>query len=174
MAYRRQGDVNFSTMTNKKAKMHMSSVNAVKSQPMSRKCEVAENAVEFAVFGELVKGKAMYTMQNTTHLASSVPLLLLCGVLHVRPLQFAPLAAPTGNGSATLHKALLSLDGWLVFLCERETAAALVILRRRLDAAFARITADPANFADLPAAEKDAVETLGSVLNSSHQIALKR
>merc|ERR1719491_890450 len=169
VAYRRQGDVNFSTMTNKKAKMHMSSVNAVKSQPMSMKCQVADNPVEFVVFGELVKGKAMYTMDNTTYLPSPLPLLLLCGQLHVRPFQFAPPESAVGNRSSKTQKALLSLDNWLVFLCEPETASALVILRQRLDSAFSRVTANPSNFADLPAAEKDAVDTLSSVLNSSHK-----
>jgi hypothetical protein len=68
VAYRRQGYINFSTMTNRKAKIHLSSVNAIKSQPLSMKCEVASDKVEFVVFGELVKGKTMFTMDNTTHL----------------------------------------------------------------------------------------------------------
>jgi len=174
VAYRRQGDVNFSTMTNKKAKMHMGSVNAVKSQPMSMKCQVAEDAVELVVFGELVKGKAMYTMENTTHLVSPLPLLLLCGQLHVRPIEFAPPETTAKNKTHIIQKAMLSLDSWLVFLCEPETASALVILRKRLDSAFSKITADPANFTNLPSSEKDAVDTLSSVLNSSHTAAPKR
>jgi len=175
VAYRRQGDVNFSTMTNRKAKFHMSSINAVKSQPLSTKCQVAENQVEFVVFGELVKGKAMFTMENTTHLVSPLPLLLLCGQLHTRPIHFA---AAESTSAATnkppTKKAILSLDDWLVFLCEPETASALVVLRQRLDSAFSRITSDPNNFTDLPAVEKDAVETLSLVLNSSHNAAPMR
>jgi len=177
VAYRRQGDVNFSTMTNRKAKFHMSSVNAIKSQPLSRKCEVAEDEVEFVVFGELVKGKAMFTMENTTHLVSPLPLLLLCGQLHIRPIHFAPAeSGPDGttNGSPTIQKAILSLDDWLVFLCEPAMASALVVLRKRLDSAFSIITSDPCNFNDLPALEKDAVETLSLVLNSSLHAAPKR
>jgi len=169
VAYRRQGDVNFSTMANRKAKMHLSSVNAVKSQPLSAKCQVAEDAVELVVFGELVKGKAMFTMENTTHLVSPLPLLLLCGQLHIRPIQFAPT-----ESSASTNKAILSLDDWLVFLCEPETASALVVLRRRLDWAFSRITSDPHNFTELPVDIKDAVDTLSTVLISSHKAAPKR
>mmetsp|Transcript_37613 Transcript_37613/g.80253 ORF Transcript_37613/g.80253 Transcript_37613/m.80253 type:complete len:244 (+) Transcript_37613:3-734(+) len=175
VAYRRQNDVNFSTMTNQKAKVHLGSVNAVKSQPMSRKCQVAENEAEFIVFGELVKGKAMFSMEHTTHLVSPLPLLLLCGQLHIRPIQFAPPAGSTvAAPSCTIQKALLSLDEWVVFIGEPGTASALVVLRQRLDSAFSRITSDPYNFTDLPAMEKDAVDTLSIVLNSSHKAAPKR
>jgi len=170
VAYRRKGDVNFSTKTNQKAKTHMSSVNAIKSQPLSRKCEVAADQVEFICFGELVKGKAMFTMENTTHLVSPLPLLLLCGNLHIKPIHFEP-AEPSGP---PIQKAILSLDDWLVFLCEPDTASALVVLRQRLDSAFDRITSDPTNFPDLPAVEMDAVETLGHVLNSGHKAAPRR
>lgn len=170
VAYRRQGDVNFSTMTNRKAKIHMGSVNAVKSQPLSKKCEVGEDEVEFVAFGEIVKGKAMFTLEHTTHLVSPLPLLLLCGQLHVRPIHFAP-AEPNG---ATIQKAILSLDDWLVFLCEPELASALVVLRKRLDSAFERVTSDPSNFNNLPDLERSAVETLSFVLSSSHHSAPKR
>jgi hypothetical protein len=173
VAYRRTGDVNFSTLTNRKAKIHLGSVNAVKSQLLSTKCQVAENQVEFVVFGEMVKGKAMFTMENTTHLVSPIPLLLLCGQLHVKQIRFAPagLTLTYVNSTSTTQKSILSLDDWLVFLCEPEVASALVVLRNRLDSAFSRITSDPNNFTDLPAAEKDAVETLSLVLNSSHNAA---
>mmetsp|Transcript_12950 Transcript_12950/g.27954 ORF Transcript_12950/g.27954 Transcript_12950/m.27954 type:complete len:520 (-) Transcript_12950:236-1795(-) len=175
VAYRRQGDVNFTTMSNQKAKVHMGSVNGVRSQPLSRKCEVRNNEVEFIVFGELVKGKAVFNMEHTTHLASPLPLLLLCGQLHIRPIQFAPPGESADAAtSPVVQKAILSLDDWLVFLCEPNTASALVVLRQRLDSAFARITSDPYNFTDLPAVEKDAVDTLSTVLNSSHTAAPRR
>ena len=126
--------------------------------------------MEFVVFGEMVKGKAMFTMENTTHLVSPLPLLLLCGQLHVKQIRFAPAGSKSmdANSTSAIQKSILSLDEWLVFLCEPEVAAALVVLRQRLDSAFSRITADPTNFTDLPPAEKDAVETLSLVLNSSH------
>ena len=170
VAYRRQGDVNFSTKTNQKAKIHLGSVNAVKSQPLSMKCQVADDQVEFVVFGELVKGKAMFTMENTTHLVSPLPLILLCGHLHIRPIHFA---SRLENGP-DIQKAILSVDDWLVFLSEPDTASALVVLRHRLDCAFSRITSDPNNFPDLPPIEMDAVETLIQVLNSSHKAAPRR
>jgi len=173
LAFRRAGDVNFSTFSNRKAKIHLGSVNSIKSQPLSTKCQVAEDQVEFVVFGELVKGKAMFTMENTTHLVSPLPLILLCGQLHIRQINLAPAvsAYTATNSTTTTQMSILSLDDWLVFLCEPETASALAVLRNRLDSAFSRITSDPSNFADLPAAEKDAVETLSFVLNSSHKAA---
>jgi hypothetical protein len=176
LAFRRTGDVSYSTFSNRKAKIHLGSVNSVKSQPLSTKCQVAEDQVELVVFGELVKGKAMFTMENTTHLVSPIPLLLLCGKLHIKQIHFAPAKSTStaSNSANTIQMSILSLDDWLVFLCEPETASALVVLRKRLDSAFSRITSDPHNFTDLPAAEKDAVETLSFVLNSSHKAAPRR
>eukprot|EP00980_Cylindrotheca_fusiformis_P005045 scaffold1069_cov143-Cylindrotheca_fusiformis.AAC.3 len=55
VATRKQGEVNFSTMTNRKAKIHVSSVNAVKGQPMNAKCQIPEGEVEFVCFGEMVQ-----------------------------------------------------------------------------------------------------------------------
>jgi HrpA-like RNA helicase len=185
VAYRRTGDVNFSTLTNRKAKIHLGSVNAIKSQLLSNKCQVAENQVEFVIFGEMVKGKAMFTMENTTHLVSPLPLLLLCGRLHVKQIQFAPPTNSNNNNNnndsssavgvvgVPIQKSILSLDDWLVFLCEPNVASALVVLRQRLDSAFSRLTTNPLNYLSmLSPAEKDAVETLSQVLSSSHNAAL--
>ena len=55
VATRKQGDVNFSTMTNRKAKIHVSSVNGLKGQQLNSKCQVPEGEVEFVCFGEMVK-----------------------------------------------------------------------------------------------------------------------
>ena len=185
VAYRRTGDVNFSTLTNRKAKIHLGSVNAIKSQLLCSKCQVAKNQVEFVIFGEMVKGKAMFTMENTTHLVSPLPLLLLCGRLHVKQIQFAPPTNSNNNNNnddsssavgvvgLPIQKSILSLDDWLVFLCEPNVASALVVLRQRLDSAFSRLTTNPSNYLSmLSPAEKDAVETLSQVLSSSHNAAL--
>jgi len=180
VAFRCNGDVNFSTLTNRKAKIHLGSVNAVKSQPLSNKCQVADNQVEFVIFGEMVKGKAMFTMENTTHLVSPLPLLLLSGRLHVKQIQLAQPTNSNSNDNSTsvgvvvpIQKSILSLDDWLVFLCESNVAAALVVLRQRLDSAFSRLTTNPSNYlSELSAAEKDAIETLSQVLSSSHNAAL--
>ena len=77
VATRKMGEVNFSTMTNRKAKIHVSSVNSVKGQvslhcyqrfriasvllpvssrqPLNAKCQVPEGEVEFVCFGDMVK-----------------------------------------------------------------------------------------------------------------------
>ena len=55
VATRKNGEVNFSTMTNRKAKVHISSVNAVKGQPLNSKCQIPDGEVEFVCFGEMVK-----------------------------------------------------------------------------------------------------------------------
>lgn len=159
IAFRRQEDVNFSTMSNKKAKVHISSVNAVKSQPLSTKCQVGENEVEFILFGELVKGKAMFTMDNTSHLVSPLPLILFCGQLRVRPYQI-----PTSE----VEKALLSVDDWLFFICDPEIAAVLVLLRKRLDSIFALMLSDPSNYCNLLTQEQgDAIQTMDQVLKGA-------
>jgi HrpA-like RNA helicase len=169
LAWRRKGDVNYSTITRQKAKIHLSSVNAVKTQPLSTKCQVAEDEVEMVVFGELVKGKTMFTMENTTHLVSPLPLLLLCGHLNVRPITFA--ATET---SISTTQSVLSVDDWLVFLCAPDVASALVVLRKRIDSAFKSITSDPCTFSELPDKEKDAIDTLSAVLQSGHHQSLRQ
>jgi len=173
VAFRREGDVNFSTMSNKKARIHLSSVNAVKSQPLSKKCQVSSHEVEFVIFGELVKGKIMFTMENTTHLVSPLPLLLLCGQLRVRPIYFVSPQCDE-HETVSIDRAVLTVDDWLTFLAESEIARGLIILRKRLDSAFSAMTSDPTSFADLSPVEKDAVNTLSVVLNSAYKAAPKR
>ena len=162
IASRKLGEVNFSTMTNRKAKIHVSSVNAVRGQPLNSKCQVPEGEVEFVCFGEMVKGTTFFTMNQTTHLASPLPLLLLCGTsLNVRPLTDEP------------NTAILDLDDWIVFKCHVDTASHIVILRKRLDAAFWHYVSDPSiGLIDaLSHAERDAIEILGTVLQSAHRSA---
>ena len=161
IAFRRSGEINFSTISNKKAKVHMSSVNAVKSQPLSNKCKVAENEIEFLLFGELVKGKTMFTMDHTSHLASPLPLILFCGELRINPSE---------DG-----KAILSVDDWLRFVCDPETASSLVILRQRIDSIFALMTSDPANYACAMTPEQNnVVETLDKLLDFAFMVYQKR
>jgi len=147
-------------MSNKKAKVHLSSVNAVKPQPLSIKCAVTENEIEFIMFGELVKGKAMFTMDNTSHLVSSLPLILFCGHLKVRPVEEG--------------QAILSVDDWLMFLCNSTIAASLVVLRQRLDSIFASMTSDPSNYhAMLSSEQRDAIQTLDHVIKFAFQKSQK-
>lgn len=166
VASRRRGDVNFSTMTNRKAKIHVSSVNAIRGQPLNAKCLVPEGEVEFICFGEMVKGKVFFTMNQTTHLASPLPLLLLCGTsLSVRP-QLVPEGCKTS---------ILDVDNWIMFQCDEDTASRIVILRKRLESAFWHAISNPAaGLSNLTAAERDAVEILGTVLQSAHKSAPTR
>lgn len=157
IATRKRGEVNFSTMTNRKAKIHISSVNAVKGQPLNGKCQIPEGEIEFVCFGDIIKGARMFTMSQTTHLASPLPLLLLCGTsLTVHP-------------DAENDKfAILNLDDWIIFQCDAQAAARLVVLRKRLESAFRTAISQPSSgLQSLNATERDAVETLGFVLKSA-------
>jgi hypothetical protein len=176
VASRRRGESNFSTATNRKAKVHISSVNACKGQPLNGKSTIAEGDVEFIIFGEMTRGVSSFTMSNTTHLASPLPLLLLCGNLRVRPADIKEDNDRDDNakrrGGKDSRKSVLSVDDWILFLCGEEEASNLVVLRRRLDNAFLHVVANPSTgLTKLTPAEKDAVETLGSVLRSAHRAA---
>jgi HrpA-like RNA helicase len=166
MALRRRGDVNFSTMTNQKVKVHVSSVNAVRGQPLSAKCQVPKGEIEFMCFGEIVKGARMFTANQTMHLASPLPLLLLCGTsLSVRPAD-----AQKGDPMAVLN-----MDDWIVFKTDVNTAAHIVVLRKRLESAFWNVVSNPsAGLSNLTDIERDAVEILGTVVRSAHMSAPSR
>jgi hypothetical protein len=157
VATRKRGEVNFSTMTNQKCKIQNGSVNAVKGQPLNSKCQIPDGEVEFMCFGEMVRGSfRAFMCSQTTHLASCVPLLLVCGTsLSVHPDVENPKVA------------VLNLDGWIVLKCDAQAAAGIVVLRKRLDSAFCNSIKQPASFpGHLNGLEKDAIETLGRVLIS--------
>jgi len=159
VATRKQGDVNFSTMTNRKSKIHVSSVNSLKGQPLNSKCQVPKGEIEFVCFGEMVKGSQFFTLSQTTHLPSVLPILLLCGTsLSIRPVD-----------DEEQKYSVLNLDDWISFKCTNEVASRLMILRRRLEGAFWNAIAKPSRDLQqsLKAVEKDAIETLGSVLMSA-------
>jgi len=164
VACRRRDEVNFSTMNNRKTKVHVSSVNAVRGQPLSAKSQISDKELEFICFGEVTKGARIFTASYTTHLASPLPLLLLCGTsLSVRP-------EPDDRRTA-----ILNMDDWIVFKCDVDTAASVVVLRKRLDRAFWNFVSNPsAGMAALTEDERDAVEVLGPVLQSAHRSAPRR
>lgn len=115
-------------------------------------------------------------MSNTTHLASPLPLLLLCGNLRVRPAEIKEENDESGDNTIRKggkgKKSVLSVDDLILFLCGEVEAANLVILRRRLDNAFLHLVANPSTgLTKLTPAEKDAVDTLGTVLRSAHKAA---
>jgi hypothetical protein len=164
IASRKTGEANFSTMANQKAKIHISSVNALKGQPLNSKCLVPDGHVEFVCYGELVRGANFFTMSQTAHLASPLPLLLLCGKL------LTVHASDYDEGSS-----ILSLDDWIMFNCDGEVAAGIVILRRRLESAFWNALSDPSGgMANIALSEKGAIEILGTVLQSAHKSTLVR
>ncbi|KAL3922622.1 MAG: hypothetical protein SGILL_002109 [Bacillariaceae sp.] len=164
IATRKRGEVNFSTATNRKCKLHVSSVNAIKGQPLNAKCAIPAGDIEFVCYGEIVKGKHFFTLSQTTHLPTPLPLLLL-----------------TGN-SLSIHPAgkeedysILSLDQWITFKCEVEAASALTILRKRLNSAFWNSLSDPKHgLQGLIAVEHDALECLGVLLKSAFDTSAVR
>lgn len=164
IACRRRDEVNFSTINNRKVKVHVSSINAVRGQPLSAKSKIGDKQVEFVCFGEMTKGARLFTASHTTHLTSPLPLLLLCGTsLNIRP------------ESVDSRTAILSLDDWIVFRCDIDTAAGVVVLRKRLESAFWKFVTNPkAGISVLTDTEQDAVEILGPVLESAHRLSPSR
>jgi hypothetical protein len=160
IANRKRGDVNFSTMTNQKAKIHVSSVNAIKGQPLNSKCQISEGLIEFVCFGELTKGSHFFTMSQTTHLPSPLPILLLCGTsLRVKPIE---------DGGSEDAISVLNVDDWIFFKASSRVAAMVVIARKRLESAFWNVLSQPKHgFNSLTPGEKDAIETMGIVLRSA-------
>jgi hypothetical protein len=163
IASRSSGQVNFTTISSlrQKAKIHISSINSIKGQALNAKSQIPDGEIEFVAYGELVRGDRMYTMNNTTHLFSALPLLLLCGT----SLSIFP------DGDSTC---ILNLDDVVVFQCPREAASHIVLLRKRLEGAFWRFVSDPgASLENLSPAERHAVDVVGNVINSGYQSASK-
>lgn len=123
VAVREEGEVNFRTMGNQKAKMHISSVNSCKGMPLSKK----STELEFVAFGELLKGVSTYTINQTTHLPSVLPILLLCGDFRIRTLD--------SEGNDTKYS-VITIDEWISFRCEYEIGSTLAVLRSRLETIF--------------------------------------
>ncbi|KAG7341683.1 ATP-dependent helicase HrpA [Nitzschia inconspicua] len=165
VATRQLGDVNFSTMDNRKAKIHVSSVNAVRGQPLNSKCQIPDGETEFVCYGDMVKGSHFFTLSQTTHLPSPLPLLLLCGTC----LSIHPANDEMGQYS------ILNLDDWIIFQCRTDVASSLVVLRKRLESAFWNAVSDPrSGTKGLTSLEQDAIETLGTVLKSAFKSAAVR
>ncbi len=157
IARREAGEMNFKTKSNQKAKIHRSSVNACKGQNLARKSQM----LEYIAYGELVKGIASYTLNQTTHLASIVPILLLCGTFRIRP------ANQNGEVVSDSTMSVVSVDE-IEFKCEKNAAFALAVLRRRLDGVIEHIVSNPSQgMKNLDQKEWKALATLDSVLNSS-------
>ena len=157
VASRSTGELNFNTLTKRKARIHVGSVNASAGQPLGMKSKVQQGDLERLVFGELVRGSSSFTMSQTSHISSPLPLLLLCGGnLRVQ-------ACSDGN-------AVLSLDDSFYFTVSQKHASSLLILRRRLNHIFSILVSNPANgLNNMSDMEKSAVDTLLVILKSAHK-----
>ena len=146
-------------MSNRKAKVHVSSVNGCRGQPLATKCSIRKDDIEIVVFGELVRGVNMFTMNQTTHLFSPLPILLLCGELRIRP-------SVCEESSERKNTSVLSVDDWICFQCSTEIASNLVVLRRRTQEVFLKFVSKGVD--SFSRADIDALDMLGSVLKSCH------
>ena len=172
IASRRQGEINFSTkMDRVKAKIHMSSVNCCNGQTLSRKCSIRKGETEFVVFGELVRGVSSFTMSQTTHLFSPLPLVLLCGELKVRPAVLRTSATLDTENESSEESVLSIDDGWMLFRCSSQYASGIVTLRKRLQAIFLKFTKSGADA--LKEEDKDVLDTLRAMLISAHNRSLQ-
>lgn len=161
VASRQEGAVNFSTSTNVKTKLHVSSVNSCKGQPLAKK----GSTLEFVAYGEMVKGKAMYTCNQTTYLHSIIPVILLCGQFCIRG----------ANIEGTAPKSVISVDEWIAFQCDKSLGIGLAVLRKRLDSIFHHIVADPkTGFDGLSAMERETLNALDSIMKGSFQSTAPR
>ena len=152
IASRTAGCPNFSTAFNRKCKVHVSSVNAIRGQPLNSRCNVPPGVTEFIVFGEMVRGKDMFTVMNVTNATPSpVAIILLCGNVHVRP-------AESEGGES-----IVSVDDWICFRMNRDVASALIVLRQRLQEAFLSLVSDKA----LPDGVQQTVECAVEVMKGS-------
>jgi len=155
VATRERGDVNFSTENNRKAKIHLSSVNACNGQELGGKCNIAKGRIQYVIFGEMVRGVSFFTMNQTTHLYSVLPILLLCGDFSVRRIL------EVGHGS------IMSIDKWISYQCRYDITYGLALLRRRLNMAFWKIVSDPSSMnTSLEDSEQTAVEIACLVLSN--------
>jgi len=156
LASREEGQSNFKTLGNRKAKIHLSSVNACKGQPLSRKSQI----LEYVAYGELVKGVSSYTLSLTTHIASLMPILLTAKEFRIRPLHL--------DGDQT-RESLITVDD-IKCRCENESAFGLTVLRNRCMAIFERVVSNPNLTIDgLDHADWKALRTLDVVIRSAFQ-----
>merc|ERR1711957_838635 len=122
-------------------------------------------------------GNKVFMIDQTTKLVSPLPLLLLCG----KSLTIGPFGSghdddddddDDGDGDDDddddgndERKSILTLDDWLDFKCDAPTACMIIILRKRLQAAFSSVVANPAmGLSTLSASEKDALNILPIVV----------
>jgi HrpA-like RNA helicase len=170
VASRKEGATHFTSGARKSLKIHMSSINACKGQPLSKR----SSKLEFIAFGEMIKGKSNYTLNQTTHIYSVIPILLLCGNFQIRPYHGRRSVIPHEESYNDEEKRLMedaisvvSVDYWISFKCDTHFATSLSILRKRLNSIFLKCVANPTKCLDgLDDIERDTLAVLDSVLGS--------
>jgi ATP-dependent RNA helicase DHX36 len=169
VAMRTKGESKFLTKSGQRALIHASSVNSTRRQLLNRKCK---EGVEIVAFGEIVKGASAFTINQTTYLNSPLPLILMSG----NTLTVQPVPKPASKkGKKGPRLSMLTLDDWLTFVCPKETASQLAILRKRLQSAFASITNHSSKGVDhLSEDERDAIDALSAVIQSAYREAPER
>lgn len=159
VASRISGEANFSTLTKRKARIHISSVNASSGQLLGMKSKVQQGDIELVAFGELVRGSSSFTMSQTSYISSPLPLILLCGNLRVQS------AYQSSTNQKDDPVVVLNLDDSFYFTASQKLASSIMILRRRLNRAFSSLVSNPATgLFDISDTEKSAIETLSALL----------
>jgi len=138
LASRTGGDANFSTAQNRKIKVHISSVNALRGMRLGKKSAVGKNEIEFLSFLEMVKGKDIFTCQGTSAVHSVLPIILLSAMHQGGSLTVRP---STVEGEDNL--AILNLDDFVVLKVDRDVASSIVIMRGRLNKILNRMLERP-------------------------------
>lgn len=180
VACRQAGTTKFTNHTKRSLKIHFGSINACKGQPLSKK----SSTLEFIAYGEMVKGKTMYTLNQTTHLSSVIPIMLLCGNFRVRPYRGGGPVSDVQTATATAAVAaaekqaaadtmsVLSVDDWICFRCQKDFASGLAILRKRLNSMFHHFVSNPKTFfTSLSDMERETLAVLDDILRGTHQIS---
>eukprot|EP00557_Chaetoceros_sp_GSL56_P000746 CAMPEP_0176497798 /NCGR_PEP_ID=MMETSP0200_2-20121128/11940_1 /TAXON_ID=947934 /ORGANISM="Chaetoceros sp., Strain GSL56" /LENGTH=1245 /DNA_ID=CAMNT_0017895883 /DNA_START=447 /DNA_END=4184 /DNA_ORIENTATION=+ len=164
VACRQAESTKFTNNTKRSLKIHFGSINACKGQPLSKK----SSSLEFIAYGEMVKGKTMYTLNQTTHLSSVIPILLLCGNFRVRPYRGGSDSTPEEKCNSM---SVVSVDDWICFKCDQQFASSLAILRKRLNSMFHHFVSHPKTFyTDLSEMERDTLTVLDELLRSTHHL----
>ncbi|CAB1100894.1 unnamed protein product [Ectocarpus sp. CCAP 1310/34] len=150
VAMRRPGATNFKTLGGHTARLHVSSVNAARSQRLGQ--ANSSRQTEFIAFGELTRTAANFVMSNTSPV-SPLALLLLCGNLRAKQVysaredeekmhdtqEVATMGAggPVGGVRGRGMELLFELDDWVQFRLPADQGRNLLVLRNRLHTEFA-------------------------------------
>ena len=173
---RKSGDINLSSAANRKAKPHVSSVNSIKSQPLSRKSEIPMGRVEYVFYHEMIKGPAFFTLRNVNYVFSEVPILLLCGSkFEIREIPDIcdedENEEDSKTAKASLNEVVVSVDEWIEFRCKKDVANSLKMMRMRMSEAFLKFAKHGPR--GLTKSDKEAVNGICTFMTQVFYIARK-